>query len=63
MSIRTIIEINHDYLHRLDDPMTLLSIKHALQTNAKDRMRDGKIPGVRFIAQRHHSETIELKVE
>ncbi len=63
MSIRTIIEINHDYLHTLDDPMTLLRIKQALQTNAQDRMKDGKIPGVRFIAQRHHSETIELKVE
>ena len=47
MSIRTIVEINHDYI----------------RTHDGSNGRSGEIPGIKFIAQRHHSEKVKLTVE
>lgn len=64
MSTRTVIEINHDYLETLEDPELMLALKRALQGSDAERInRSGFIAGVRWLGQRHHSETLELKVK
>jgi hypothetical protein len=67
MSIRTIVEINHDYIRTHDGsnaPFTKENIELLLQYLCGGRdWRSGEIPGIRFLAQRHHSETLKLKVE
>lgn len=69
MSTRTIIEINHDYLHRLEREPDLMKhllramcssdLTGALNTRGQVRM-DG---GITVLAQRHHSETLKLEVK
>lgn len=63
MSIRTIIEINHDYCQDLrDNPEAMKSILQIIQNCNRDR--DYLLPGgVRYLGQRHHSETLALKVK
>lgn len=66
MSIRTIIEINHDYMHDLDNPETLQKLLQVLRTGVVGKYIDSTmhvVPGIRVLAQRHHSETLKLKVE
>lgn len=66
MSIRTVIEINHDYLGTFDeqDFMDLIrglkSTKYNAQLNAAGYVEP--VLGIRIIAQRHHSETLDLRV-
>lgn len=60
MSIRSIIEINHDALHDLTkDPERLIEFIKSLAWGIKPK----DINGVRFLAQRHHSEKLKLTVE
>lgn len=67
MSMRTIIEINHDYLHDWDEFERLLDylkgsgIAYMLNKSGGKPVRWGC--GIVVIAQRHHSETITFKVE
>lgn len=69
MSIRTIIEINHDHLGRittaeLEDLVSQLS--SSTVTGLLNRSFPNPVnwsSGVRILAQRHHSETITIKVE
>ncbi len=66
MSTRTIIEINHDLLGALErNPKYLASLPSSLaagfvaaQLNAAGEFE--LLPGVRVLAQRHHSESIKL---
>ncbi len=66
MSIRTIIEVNHDHLHKLkDDPEWARQLYNCLCTHGWK----GDYPvfpapgGVRVLDQRHHSETLKLTIE
>lgn len=68
MSIRTIIEINHDQLDKLDDPEWSKELADSLATG--DWRENRTYPrrcflpqGVRVLGQRHHSETLKLEVK
>jgi len=62
MSTRTIIEINHDFLWSLNDN-DLLNLQKALSSGDHSAITNGAVAGVRILGQRHHSETLEIKVE
>lgn len=65
MSTRTVIEINHDYMHDLDNPETLQKLLQALRSGHVNRYIESTmhiVPGIRVLAQRHHSETIKLTI-
>lgn len=65
MSTRTIIEINHDYLHDLSDEKWE-ELKRYLRSGFADQrdVDSGRhiVPGVRLLGQRLHSEKLTLKV-
>jgi hypothetical protein len=68
MSTRTIIEINHDFLADLErNPETLMGILRQLGgCSITGMLNRGEIPysgGIRILAQRHHSETLNLTVK
>ena len=64
MSIRTVIELNHDYIERLtwEDFQTIIRGLAGCEFS----FADGKIPepvtGIRILGQRHHSETLKMNV-
>lgn len=65
MSTRTIIEINHDYLHDLEKGG---HISHELSRFITDGKNWPEVPitrpqGVKVLGQRHHSETLKLVVK
>lgn len=65
MSTRTIIEINHDYMHDLDNPETLDKLFKVLRSGFVQGYIDSTmhvVPGVRILGQRHHSETLKLTI-
>lgn len=68
MSIRTVIEINHDYLRDLaDNPQHLAYFLLGLGLSRHNRdfpitSPDG-LHGIRVLGQRHHSETLKLEVK
>lgn len=65
MSTRTIIEINHDYIHDLGDA-EWEELKRVLRSGFAVRdIESGRHPvrGVRVLGQRHHSETLKLTVK
>jgi len=68
MSIRTIIEINHDYINRLVDRGHISEeLRDAIFGNDDDLMDEfghmfTPLQGIRRLAQRHHSDEITLKV-
>lgn len=68
MSTRTIVEINHDYLHDLEHhPERWGELVRGLKTLEYNRaLNDGETPtaisGVRVLGQRHHSERLKLEV-
>jgi hypothetical protein len=64
VSTRTIVEINHDYLHDLKQAGHISrEVFNVLCEATSSRKHYGPIQGLRVLAQRHHSETLELKVE
>lgn len=64
MSTRTIIEFNHDYIDELKRYGHISDALHGVLCEAtSSRKHFGPISGVRVLGQRHHSETLELKVE
>jgi hypothetical protein len=64
MSTRTIIEINHDYWHDLDEnPEAMKQLLQGINTFNPDDSRLAHLPGVRILGQRHHSETLKLTVK
>jgi hypothetical protein len=63
MSTRTIIEINHDYWHELNEmPEAMKLLLQGINTFNPDDSRLRDLPGVRILGQRHHSETLNLTV-
>ena len=64
MSIRTIVEFNHDYIDRLLDQghiskdfyRWLMAYHHSMESPPH-------IAGARILGTRHHSETLMLEVE
>lgn len=66
MSIRTILEVNHDYVHDLLKPENAAKLLEAIRGGFMVRHMDGNeliAPGVKFLAQRHHSETLKLTIK
>lgn len=68
MSIRTIIEINHDHLHDLREKpeqfQKLLDLLSGADWRELERLSTtNRIPGIRFIGERHHSEKRTFTVE
>jgi hypothetical protein len=67
MSTRTIIEINHDYIHDLEaDPSQLRALLLMARSGALANVGPtGSVglPGIRILGQRHHSETLKLEVK
>lgn len=62
MSIRTIIEINHDYLHDLTDEKWE-ELKRYLRSGGGPASPDRHlVPGIRVLGQRHHSEELKLTI-
>lgn len=63
MSHRTIIEVNHDFLHDLKDrPELWLEVLQKMFTSDWECRHTQQVPGVRKLGERHHSETLTLKV-
>lgn len=67
MSTRTVIEINHDYIHQLKkDPSHVAALLLMMSSGALGDPKawncDLGLPGVRVLGQRHHSETLKLEV-
>ena len=69
MSTRTIIEINHDYLGPGQCAYLCALVNHlrlSFITGELNRMKGAPVDwhdGIRVLAQRHHSEALELKVK
>jgi len=69
MSTRTVIEVNHDYLSKLGAEQwaelmrALASSTVTGQLNRNSGEPIGWTTGIRILGQRHHSETLNLKVE
>ena len=66
MSIRTIIEINHDLLAALDNPEALKKMVLNLAMGAHmPELNNGETPeiapGVRVLMQRHHSSNVTIQ--
>lgn len=64
MSIRTIIEINHDLLHQIrNDPHAFADALCSAVCDGSGRRKELlKLHGARFLAQRHHSTALEVKI-
>lgn len=64
MSVRTIVEFNHDYAHKIDEngPEFLAWLRLALNSSNKDSW--GKLDrfGVRMAAVAHHSDDRKVTV-
>lgn len=62
--MRTVIEINHDYLHHLiEHPERLAALCVALKGTQEDFINSMLPSGIRILGQRHHSETLKLTVK
>lgn len=55
MSIRSLIEINHDATHKLDDPEFAAALHRYLCAGDSRTAEDLRRFGVTVISQRHHS--------
>ncbi len=65
MSIRTIVEINHDNLNDLQEhPERLREIVECLYKNNATKLAELRYltNGVRFLGQRHHSDEMTITV-
>jgi hypothetical protein len=67
VSIRTIIEINHDYIYDLHNAGHIgktLDILLGSSGNVEILNRSPNLPqGIKVLGQRHHSETLKLEVK
>lgn len=55
MSIRSLIEINHDFCDRLDSPAFVAALQRYLRSGNRECAEDLDLFGVRLVANRHHS--------
>lgn len=62
MSMRTIIEINHDHLREAEGVISDLiqALPHASEDDIKRELE--KSNGVRFVGRRHHSYDMKLVI-
>lgn len=64
MSMRTVIEINHDYWHDLHkNPDAMREILRLIDQSVPEAMEQTGLRGVRVLGRRHHSETLNLEVK
>lgn len=63
MSIRTIVEVNHDYIMRMDAQDWEDIKRQILAAYTGDQRRYREVPGIRVLGSRHHSETLNLEVK
>lgn len=66
MSVRTIVEINHDYLHDLrEHPERIELLWTLLSSCDHQRLNDvaQPVPGIRFLGQRHHSDKLTITAD
>lgn len=63
MSVRTIVEINHDYLYQLIHQPEQMELFLKSLGGSEVTARTWEPNGVRILRQRHHSEKITLEVE
>lgn len=66
MSIRTIIEVNHDLLAALDNPEALQEMVRSLVMGEyMPKLNSGELPeiapGVRVLMQRHHTSSVTIQ--
>lgn len=64
MSIRTLIEINHDYGRDICKPELLGLLQRAINCAGRDEhqaLEDGTHGGVRVIATRHHADPFWIR--
>ena len=63
MSHRTIIEVNHDFLHEYrDHPELLGNLLDKLWSNDWKERWTRDTPGIRKIGERHHSSSLVLEI-
>lgn len=55
MSMRTLIEINHDYCTRLNDPAFVTFLQRYLASGSKQDAENLRAYGVMVVGMRHHS--------
>jgi hypothetical protein len=64
MSIRTIVEFNHDYINELMKRGHISrQLRDALCSERTLEVYSVELSGIRRLAQRHHADTITLKIE
>lgn len=65
MSIRTVVEINHDRLHDLQrDPVKHMELLCYMLGGCDHKKLDGQvIPGIRYLGQRHHADELTVTVK
>jgi hypothetical protein len=67
MSTRTIIEINHDYIAEMSEKGQIglelyrLITRQAYDAKSRDELA-ARLPGVRVLGSRHHSEPFLLEI-
>lgn len=61
MSMRTLIEINHDYSDRLDDPAFVAFLQRYLASGGAREAEQLERFGVRVVGMRHHSSKYVIK--
>lgn len=60
MSIRSLIEINHDYTSKLDDPAFTAALRRYLCSGDSKAAEELRAYGVVVVSQRHHSGVFHI---
>ena len=61
MSQRTVLEFNHDFLHQMEtDPDFAKKLISKIKEN--DWSQGPRVPGVRKVGERHHSQDLVIEV-
>lgn len=64
MSIRTIIEVNHDHINQLVERGHISEqLRDAIFSERTLEVYSAELQGIRRLAQRHHSDEIIIKVK
>ncbi len=65
MSIRTIVEFNHDYIERLcEEGHISRQLRDALCSERTFEIYEHRdLSGIRRLRQRHHSEAVTLEID
>jgi len=64
MSIRTIIEVNHDYINQLVERGHISEqLRDAIFSERTLEVYSVELQGIRRLAQRHHSDEIIIEVK